>query len=608
MTRTLTDLPDGIQHIALSFSGGGFRAASFALGCASYLQATPYQEGPLLNKVKYISSTSGGTITNLTIAAFLRKGESFETIYHHLLTQIDGTKLLDRAIEILKDEKCWVNRRDKSRNLINAFAMVYDEQLFKGAQFDLLFQKPDHDLFFIEEICANTAELDNGLNFRFGTRGEIGNTYLKCEKGAEHLTAVRKIRLADILASSSCFPGGFEPIMYPRDFASTEVSMQELSNAFEQSDVYNNPAASTTKKEISFGFMDGGIDDNQGIYAFLKAEDRKSNYEFDLYLPCDVTSNYLENPFEFPRPDASGALGRTPNELLRNLKRLGIIYLVAIALTGMTAAILFLWTSFHNSAAFLLGIFAVNLAIILVLRLGWSMLQNKLQGNASGTWAIVFKKHAAVFLDIPLHNLLAMLAARASSVFLLVGTIFLKKIRRISYDYLYSEKSRQVYSALIKSHNDQPSTQAIEPGVLWNDHLGMTALHQLATKNRFMLLKEIKSEPWDFETATVNGHLLKDFMQPSAALRAHVDNAAQMDTTLWFDQNHVQAGMLESIVIAGQATVCFNLLRIRLRFASASANWDELLERLAADWAKFCEQPNWLYEGYKIKTGNENVL
>lgn len=48
-----------MENIALAFSGGGFRAACFSLGTLSYLDHLRYKDKPVLEDVKYISSTSG---------------------------------------------------------------------------------------------------------------------------------------------------------------------------------------------------------------------------------------------------------------------------------------------------------------------------------------------------------------------------------------------------------------------------------------------------------------------------------------------------------------------------------------------------------------------
>src|ERR1700754_3335296 len=77
------------EHIALAFSGGGFRAASFSLGVLSYFDHLTFPDhtaagvdphtsdaaslagsatSSLLQKIRFISSASGGTITNAAFA------------------------------------------------------------------------------------------------------------------------------------------------------------------------------------------------------------------------------------------------------------------------------------------------------------------------------------------------------------------------------------------------------------------------------------------------------------------------------------------------------------------------------------------------------------
>lgn len=56
-------------HIALAFSGGGFRASSFGLGVLSYLpQLQQENQTSLLENVTFISAASGGTIANAMYA------------------------------------------------------------------------------------------------------------------------------------------------------------------------------------------------------------------------------------------------------------------------------------------------------------------------------------------------------------------------------------------------------------------------------------------------------------------------------------------------------------------------------------------------------------
>lgn len=171
-----------LNNIALSFSGGGFRAASFTLGCTSYLNQIYYQNKPLLHRVKFISSASGGSITNILLSSMLRQGKDFEEIYQRLAAIMTEYLLLDEVFFLLNDESEWCKYPTKNKNLINAFSIAYDKLLFNKETFGVFFENPKHSKFYIEEICINVTEFDNGLNFRFGNNNnlqtKIGNQYL----------------------------------------------------------------------------------------------------------------------------------------------------------------------------------------------------------------------------------------------------------------------------------------------------------------------------------------------------------------------------------------------------------------------------------------------
>ena len=112
--------------------------------------------------------------------------------------------------------------------------------------------------------------------------------------------ALKEIRLADIIAASSCFPGGFEPIAFPDDFI--HGACKELINLKEE------------KFPIPIDLMDGGIYDNQGIDSIVNAQERREGYQeltekgkvksknylmpFDLIIVSDVSSPDMA-AFEF---------------------------------------------------------------------------------------------------------------------------------------------------------------------------------------------------------------------------------------------------------------------------------------------------------------------
>ena len=111
--------------IALTLSGGGLRAAGFSLGTLSYLHRLRFFGKPLLQNVKTISTVSGGTITGAYYACQLKEGKSFEEIFQGLYDILGQKDFPALALEKLLDNGEW--KDNKSRNLINAFAKVYDE-------------------------------------------------------------------------------------------------------------------------------------------------------------------------------------------------------------------------------------------------------------------------------------------------------------------------------------------------------------------------------------------------------------------------------------------------------------------------------------------------
>ncbi|MNX33304.1 Patatin-like phospholipase [compost metagenome] len=620
-----TKLPNGIQHIALSFSGGGFRAATFTLGCASYLNALPYGDGKLWDKVRFISSASGGSITALVLGHMLSQGKDFQTVYEHLLSKMDGDQLMKRVFHILETDHYWTQRPTKNRNLINAFAIAYDEDFFDHATYGQLMETSHPGAQRIDEICINTTEFNNGQNFRFGTRGTVGNKYLSLSKAQDqdddeqnNLDIVKKIRLGDILASSSCFPGGFEPLVYPKDFSWNSshdaLTWKQLGSVLRYSSHYSNKKVNLKIKQEMASFMDGGIDDNQAIYAFLKASKRKGKgYDYDLYLPCDVSSNYLPGPWTYPPTKPEGILSDTLLQWQRRLKRYRTTFITTTTLVLLGAIALLWFTQKEALSYFLLGL-GLGAATLSLIAYRWTKNTWKsfkavfatTEDHQKGTWELIWEKYRGEIFKMSLRDLLNMAQARASSVFLLVDTVYLKKIRRMSYDTLFTDYraktdidesgstlqlSEAESSDIVENNNQKDS----EKKPSWENKIGVTAIYLLSTKNDWKLQETIKGQPWDLDTYTVNSHgkqeLLATLLQPSATLRTHIDLATEMETTLWFDDYHMEQKAKENLLIAGQATMCFNLLLITHRIDSPKPEWLLLKERLLEDWQLFNQRP-----------------
>lgn len=607
---TLPILPQGIQRLALSFSGGGFRAASFSLGCVSFLNELPYEKGTMLDKVKFISSASGGSITNMMLSSQTRLGKDFNFIFRRLIGAMNGSSLMDEVFFLLNDDASWVARPQKSRNLINAFAMAYDLNLFKGATFSTLSQVPAGQGYVVEESCVNTTEFDNGMNFRFGTNGVIGNKYLYFKGDPTSVQTAGDIRLGDILACSSCFPGGFEPLMFPQDFTHSGLNQMQLNAAIFESDNYSGDQtiASVNNQQVSFGFMDGGIDDNQGIYAFLLA-DKRVGGGYDFYFTCDVTSNFLQSPFRFPAGPASPILQQTLPQLQKKIQRYKNWYIGILSVLLVAGIAMAFWSSTHSLGLVLSGAAFMGLLLplitFLVLRGEVRKLMTKIMppaapGQPENSWLLIFNKYKNGLLKLSLGQLVSMLLARGSSVLLLASTVYLKKIRRMSYDYLYAKKAENVYHGLVDQVNAETAVPPLDPGALWKDHVGVTTVYLLSTKNDFMLQQilnnaSLKGQP----VSSKDSRLLTDLLYAVAkVIRPVADVATAMDTTLWFDENQIKAKSMESIIATGQATMCFNLIVMAYQFGNTDQEWIRLKENLIEAWEKFGGNPFWLYQQY----------
>ncbi|MEM6380082.1 MAG: patatin-like phospholipase family protein, partial [Bacteroidota bacterium] len=253
------ETPDFVpfRNIGLCFSGGGYRATFYALGIVSYLNQVDYKGQPLLNAVKALSTVSGGTLLGVAYAkAVQQKDYEFKTFFKTFYNTFtpENDVLLSTAIAKLKDDNVWKEHPYKKRSLINAFALTYIEMPLFSGSFEYLKEETIKQL---EHVCFNATDFSFGLTYRFQNSGWFGNSPLY-KNNKKEVNALRdKVKLGDAVASSSCFPVGFEPLIFPDDY-------------FED----HNSADYKNLKGLDLfidgvGIMDGGIADNQGIDSML---------------------------------------------------------------------------------------------------------------------------------------------------------------------------------------------------------------------------------------------------------------------------------------------------------------------------------------------------
>ncbi|GAB3715074.1 hypothetical protein GCM10027592_55360 [Spirosoma flavus] len=572
-------------NIAIAASGGGFRAASFLLGTLSYLQHVRFQGEPLLKQVTYIASASGGSLASAFYRRSLLKGQSFSEYFKTIHNFLNGTETLKDVATLLADDTKWP-AGGKRRNLINAFARVYDQKLEGMTLGDIYGEDP---AIPIREMCFNTTEFYRGLWFRFqtqqsGTPNTIGNKFLKFKP--EGLDTAKKVKIGDIIAASSCFPAGFEPMRFPDDFSHDTLTRQELRTAIEFPD-------RLPEEQQIFGLMDGGIVDNQAIASMVEADRRRSkrlDAGFNLAIITDVSNKYI-SPF-VPRQlttEGSDWQAKSLADYWRSVQNklswgiyAGILGLLLFAVSLST--LIFApkdWMRI-TGALFVLPTLAASLLGFYVNKVArkskeWlDQLRKTIVKKVSILSDDTIWPVSTFFTNLPLGTLIGMLTDRLGSIVILASDLFLKRIRRADYNRLYEDP-------------------------VWQFRLASNFIYDLSTENKSIPKeKNRKSDKPD------KAQWCKE-LTPSTKLSDVAERARLMDTTLWFDEAHRER--LGDVTATGQFTTCYNLMQYICRLQKETKAYDRLSDdvkqavddlrtHLLADWNRFQNDPFWLYNQY----------
>lgn len=398
----------GFKDIALCFSGGGYRAACFSLGTLSFLEKIS-----LLESVKTISTVSGGTITGVKWAQSQTDGESFEKFFSDYYNWLKKDELTNRAIGHIKRSKEWnlPGNEHKKRNPINAFALEYNKLVSHRTLGDVHEAIKNGKTSF-NKVMFNTTDFSHSTGFKFQniTTGSIlGNK--KIQKLGHSLNDhISEFKLGDILAASSAFPGGFEPISFPNDFVPK-----------------NTRKRMGIDKMDEIGLMDGGITDNQGISSILSG--RK---DYDLFFIADVASPYDKNPFKFS----------DKNLIIRFLNILAnpLVFIVTVVLFSFS--IYFNWSRWVYSVLLILTTltFALQFLFLYI---------NSLIKKKTGIlekFRILPRKFGFYIFN------------RINSVLKMTSQVFLKNTRRSNYSSIYSKFYSRISTAtiyLLRCDNDE---------------------------------------------------------------------------------------------------------------------------------------------------------
>lgn len=534
------------NKIALSFSGGGYRAASFHLGTMSYLNRLNWGGTPLLNQVKMISTVSGGTIPGVIYALQKQEDKTFEEIYNFLLDRLENLDLLKESFIKLSTEGIW-NNKTKRRNIINAFAEIYDEHYTFGKTLEEFRHLDSH----LEALVYNSTEFNNGLNFRFRNKGKFNGS---ARVIVPYAVAV-EIKLSDVLASSSCFPGGFEPMLWPNDFVHADsINLEKHA-----------------KNNRTVGLMDGGIYDNQGIESVLKYNSKVGEPYFDLVIVSDVSSPNMSS-FKATNVDDTWFSKRTFQDFIKYNVRFNWILIGAI-IALMCPLIFGLGNEFlHGICSGL----AFSLIAVLIFKV-WAIkkVSNKIKSSVEKLVGPNFDFYKSKIgplsiARVPFGTLSVLLKDRIVSLSILMQEVFLKVVRRLNYNKLYVDndyKLRRI-STLIKCLTEED-------------------------------FPKYKSSLPDNSTITYDNFVGQRIAQTVA-------EASSFGTTLWFTETEGMNNVLHKLVATGQLTMCFNMMiYLNKWITDDDGNFDrlstkdqiqmrEMLEQCKGDWVRFKKDPEFM--------------
>lgn len=507
--------------IALALSGGGYRAAAFHLGTLRTLH-----EAGLLESVDILSTVSGGTIVGASYALSQVQHKSFDRFYDDFLSRLRTQRPIHRATQLLTQQHNTLPRR----TLIAAQAQALDEQFFVGARFGEIFDAPIH----IGEVIFNATDFRIGLPFRFqksrNPRAKIGNG-----KHWMPVDVARQMRIADVVAASSCFPGGFEPIGFPHDFtwADRESTLQRL---------VIEPDDKTFAEPIPL--MDGGVADNQGLGSLRLAFDRRQREDLPpigLMLISDADSPNDQPLIRHIRQPKSSWL--SVNSVMLVGRVLLAVAFIAVVLLGYRLTNMFITRELPDWWVFVEAVFSFLVLSVAVVGLYFGLrtidqllLRQLPQRSGFDVTGTVGTLSLAWLGDL--------LWMRAESLFAMSNNVFMKSVRDLRYREMFD-----------------------------NDKLRGRVIANLI----YELSKRRASEREEADTV----------VGPSPELVEIATYAAAMPTTLWFERSCE----LDAVVLCGQATACYNLLnhidkQLKLEATSEQvrASLEAVQSKLLAIW------------------------
>ncbi|HYG83125.1 MAG TPA: patatin-like phospholipase family protein [Pyrinomonadaceae bacterium] len=508
------------DELAVTLSGGGYRAAAFHLGVLDMLQRLG-----LLQSVRVLSTVSGGTFTGMKYALSVVEGVPFEEFYAGFRDFLVKTNVIGDALGDFQDRPGTPFAGQMPSLVRGSAKTLAAPEMFGDKRLGVLL---DNQTSHLKEVSFNATEFSTGNYFRM-QRSESAGAIIGNRNFPVNREVAAMMRLADIAAASSCFPGAFEPIRFPDDFLWPK-DLDEVRRAL------------GPDFQSCVALMDGGIYDNQGVDSVVQTYKRRGN-RLGLVIVSDT--NQRSPAADADQPGASSGTGKQRRDPLFDFKpekRRGRLKLGTIFWLGWAAFIVSVLSSVALVAAWVRsasaraaapggyhsGDFFIDLLLYgfpLVLTAGAAAalfwLRRRAEEGQKSVADLTTIELWPYARTLTVSELIYLIAGRAKSTLALTSSVFMKRVRELIYRDIkvYPKYDGREISNLIYDLDD---TGKFNDGVVAR-------------------------------------------LAPTPELSALAREAEGVATALWLKG----PDDLKNLVACGQATTCFNLMRYILESRAA---------------------------------------
>ncbi len=571
------------MKIGLAISGGGYRATAYSLGMMNYLDNIQYPtdkraDNSLLQQVEAMSTVSGGSITGMTYALAQKENKSFSLFYKDLTNFMLKNDLIGGAVKNLV-------KPGNPNSMIESIGDLYHNHLFGEKKYSALRPNMDQEHEHVKFLCVNATDFNHGIPFRFVFQPSFMN--MKIGNALVSLTneAADKVPLYVPLAASSCFPGGFEPIQIHR-----------LNGA-----VVNDPTQSDDpayQKEI-ISLMDGGIVDNQGIEAILlydksineptsaKVDAKVPKQNLDMFIVTDVSTSDIE-PYK--------AQKKVNIPLIGDVKMIILFRLILVVNLFTIIGYLFPFVHERGWLLTLNNIFTTLLTFTSIGLLIGKKVVSQLAGDTVGVGKI-----KQMNLLTP-NSTIELLGNRGKSLGMLVGSVFMKNLRNKNYSDMYGKsenRMRAINSSIDFFLKEQQKLYKNE-GVYSATTVSDERLYApILDKQKHDPIFKIAFNASNMDTTLWMPNKIKNYQVYKEILESHKEKKIDKVTIS-------PEGLLRDVIVCGQMTTCYNLLKKSITVLNAKRTKKEIsairrsyaviYQQTLTHWQKFEENPYWMYE------------